>query len=547
MPIASSPAVLAAATPCAFGAWSILSFSSATFASSSLTFAAFSFAVKLGSLLISSFSVAAAVSKAAFAFSFTLSKSPSLWNPAIAFSPAFLASATWSAFVISAASILPFSSANFVASSLTLSAFSVSVKLPSLLISAVSFSAAFSNAVLAASLTAWRFPGLCTFETSISPVVLAAATSSASVAALIFPLASVNFASSSFVCAAFSFAVKPGSVSIFSFSLAAAASIAAAASLLAASKSPGTCTALTAVSAASFVVANVSAVCAPSIRPFCLVTSSCNAWSCFVLSAEVRVPSFSILDFSTAAIASNWDLAFSFAASKFPGVWTSAIAVSPVLLTTSTTSIVFTASTFACSATLTLSTSAILSSISFEVKLVSLRISAFSLSAAASKAAFATLLASSNVPGLWTALTVSTPAFLASSTPVASVAASTFAFSSSLTTSTRATLVAFSSFVKLPSFSISAFSAFAASSIASFAFAFRTSKLPATPRSFSLVKFVKALDVWAETMLLSFTWAAFNVTFPVATSTGTSWSELDHVPSAAFVNVTVLEAPSSAV
>ena len=334
---------------------------------------------------------------------------------------------------------------------------------------------------------------------------------------------------------------------IASFSAVAASSNAAFAAVLAASKFPGWCTALTAESAASFVVANVSAVFAASIRPFCFVTSSCNFWSCFVLSSEVRVPSFSILDFSTAAIASNWDLAFSFAASKFPGVWTSAIAVSPVLLTTSTTSIVFTASTFACSASLTLSTSAILASISLEVKLVSLRISSFSLSAAASKAAFATLLASSNVPGLWTALTFSTPVVWALCTPAASVATSTFAFSSSLTTSTRATLVAFSSFVKLPSFSISAFSAFAASSIASFAFAFRTSKLPATPRSFSLVKFVKALDVWAETTLLSFTWAAFNVTFPVAASTGTSWSELDHVPSAAFVNVTVLEAPSSAV
>ena len=376
---------------------------------------------------------------------------------------------------------------------------------------------------------------------------MAAATSSASVAALIFPLASVTFASSSFVCAAFSLAVKPVSASIFAFSFAAAASIALFAACFASSRLPGTCTPLTAASAASFVVANVSAVCTPSIRPFCFVTSSCNFWSCVAFSVEVRVTSFSILDFSTAAIASNWDLAFSFAASKFPGVWTSAIAVSPVLLTTSTTSIVFTASTFSCSASLTLSTSAILSSISFEVKLVSLRISAFSLSAAASKAAFAALLASSNVPGVWTALTVSTPVVWALCTPAASVAASTFAFSSSLTTSTRATLVAFSSFVKLPSFSISAFSAFAASSIASFAFAFRTSKLPATPRSFSLVKFVKALDVWAETTLLSFTWAAFNVTFPVAASTGTSWSELDHVPSAAFVNVTVLEAPSSAV
>ena len=94
---------------------------------------------------------------------------------------------------------------------------------------------------------------------------------------MIFPLASATLASSSFVCAAFSFAVKPVSASIFAFSLAAAASITAAASLLAASKSPGTCTALTATSAASFVVANVSAVCAPSIRPFCFVTSSFNA------------------------------------------------------------------------------------------------------------------------------------------------------------------------------------------------------------------------------------------------------------------------------
>ena len=144
------------------------------------------------------------------------------------------------------------------------------------MISAVSFSAAFSNAAFAASLTACRFPGLYTFETSVSPVVLAAATSSASVAALIFPLASVTFASSSFVCAAFSFAVKPVSASIFAFSLAAAASIAAAASLLAASRSPGTCTPLTAASAVSFVVANVSAVFAASIRPFCFVTSSCN-------------------------------------------------------------------------------------------------------------------------------------------------------------------------------------------------------------------------------------------------------------------------------
>ena len=421
------------------------------------------------------------------------------------------------------------------------------VKLLSAAISSFSFAAAVAKSAFAAFLTAWRFPGLCTFKTSVSPVVLAAATSSASVAALIFPLASVTFASRSFVCAAFSFAVKPVSASIFAFSLAAAASIALFAACFAASKSPGWCTALTAASAASFVVANVSAVCAPSIRPFCFVTSSFNFWSCVSLSAEVRVPSFSILDFSTAAIASNWDFAFALAVSKLPGVWTSAIAVSPVLLTTSTTSIVFAASTLACSAALTLSTSAALVCFSVSVKLLSALISSFSLSAAASKAAFAALLASSNVPGLWTALTVSTPVVLALCTPSASVAASTFAFSSSLTTSTRATLVAFSSFVKLPSFSISAFSAFAASSIASFAFAFKTSKLPATPRSFSLVKFVKALVVWAETTLLSFTWAAFNVTFPVAASTGTSWSELDHVPSAAFVNVTVIEAPSSAV
>ena len=64
---------------------------------------------------------------------------------------------------------------------------------------------------------------------------------------------------------------------IASFSAVAASSNAAFAAILAASKSPGTCTALTAVSAASFVVANVSAVFAASIRPFCLVTSSCNA------------------------------------------------------------------------------------------------------------------------------------------------------------------------------------------------------------------------------------------------------------------------------
>ena len=45
----------------------------------------------------------------------------------------------------------------------------------------------------------------------------------------------------------------------------------------------------------------------------------------------------------------------------------------------------------------------------------------------------------------------------------------------------------------------------------------------------------------------SFTWAAFNVTFPVVESTGTSESELDQVPSSALVNVTVLTVSSSAV
>ena len=375
---------------------------------------------------------------------------------------------------------------------------------------------------------------------------MAAATSSASVAALIFPLASVTFASSSFVCAAFSFAVKPVSASIFAFSLAAAASIATVASLLAASKSPGTCTALTALSAASFVVANVSAVCAPSIRPFCFVTSSFNAWSCFVLSAEVKLPSFSILDFSTAAIASNWDFAFSLAASKFPGVWTSAIAVSPVFLATSTTSIVSAASTLSCSAFLTLSTSSFLACFSVAVKLESSVIACFSVLAASSKAAFATLLASSNEPRLWINETVTTPVSLASSTPVAVVAASTLAFSSFLTVSTLVTFSAFCSFVKLPSVSISAFSAFAASSIASFAFALRVSKLPATPKSFSLVKPVSSLVVWAVTTVLSFTCAAVNVTLPVL-STGTSTSELVQMPSAVLVNVTDLEVSSSAV
>ena len=493
---------------------------------------------------ILAFSAFANSSNASLAFALTSSRLPFVCTSPIAVIPSPLAVATSSAFCafVIAVSFSPFTRST----SASLAVLWSGVKLASFLISAFSFSAAFSNAVLAASLTSWRFPGLCTFETSVSPVVLAAATSSASVAALIFPLASVTFASSSFVCAAFSFAVKPVSASIFAFSLAAAASIATVASLLAASKSPGTCTALTALSAASFVVANVSAVCAPSIRPFCFVTSSCNAWSCFVLSAEVRVPSFSILDFSTAAIASNWDLAFSLAASKFPGVWTSAIAVSPVFLATSTTSIVSAASTLSCSAFLTLSTSSFLACFSVAVKLESSVIACFSVLAASSKAAFATLLASSNEPRLWINETVTTPVSLASSTPVAVAAASTLAFSSFLTVSTLVTFSAFCSFVKLPSASISAFSSLAACSIASFAFALRVSKLPATPKSFSLVKPVSSLVVWAVTTVLSFTCAAVNVTLPVL-STGTSTSELVQTPSAVLVNVTDLEVPSSAV
>ena len=95
------------------------------------------------------------------------------------------------------------------------------------------------------------------------------------------------------------------SLAISAFSASAASSIAAFASVLACSKSPAWCTALTALSAASLAVANVSGVCAPSIRPFCFVTSSSNDLSCAFLSSEVKVPSFSILDFSSAAIASN--------------------------------------------------------------------------------------------------------------------------------------------------------------------------------------------------------------------------------------------------
>ena len=104
------------------------------------------------------------------------------------------------------------------------------------------------------------------------------------------------------------------------FSASAASSIALFAAVLAACKSPGWCTPLTAASAASLAATNVSGVCAPSIRPFCFVTSSSNDLSCAFLSSDVRVPSFSILDFSSAAIASNCDFAFALATSKFPGV-----------------------------------------------------------------------------------------------------------------------------------------------------------------------------------------------------------------------------------
>ena len=73
-------------------------------------------------------------------FSLFASKSPGVWTPAMAASPAVLASATLSAF--SAAAILASSSVFLASTALTFSAFSVLVKLLSALISFFSASTA---------------------------------------------------------------------------------------------------------------------------------------------------------------------------------------------------------------------------------------------------------------------------------------------------------------------------------------------------------------------------------------------------------------------
>ncbi len=101
------------------------------------------------SALISAFSVSAALSKSALAAFLRASKSPFVWTPAIAVSPAVLASATLSA--SAAESILAFSSANLASKSLTFCSFSVDVRLVSALISAFSVSAALSKSALALS------------------------------------------------------------------------------------------------------------------------------------------------------------------------------------------------------------------------------------------------------------------------------------------------------------------------------------------------------------------------------------------------------------